>query len=62
MRSQSSRRIGIGFAFLVVLGSWAAWAASPLSQVRLSTSEVAALAKGGAGAGTSGVAGIETTV
>ena len=62
MSLQSRHRISISFAFLFVIGSWAAWAASPLNQVRLPTSEIAALAKGGAGAGTSGVVGIQTTV
>jgi quercetin dioxygenase-like cupin family protein len=40
----------------------AAWSAPPDRQLRLDPAEIAALAKGGAGAGTSGVAGIETTV
>jgi quercetin dioxygenase-like cupin family protein len=62
MSRQRRHRLGFSFAFLVVIGSWAAWAGSPVSQVRLSTSEVAGLPRGVAGAGTSGVVGIETTV
>jgi pimeloyl-ACP methyl ester carboxylesterase len=37
-------------------------AAEPAGEIRLTPSEIAALAKGGAGAGTSGVTGIRTTV
>lgn len=62
MSAQRKLRANLGIACLVLTGSYAAWAASPVSQVRLSAAEVAGLAKGGAGAGTSGVAGIQTTV
>ncbi|WP_210328579.1 hypothetical protein [Mesorhizobium amorphae] len=53
------------------LGQVAAWVAALIvcaapiaaaSQLRLTPAEIAALAKGGAGAGTSGVAGLQTTV
>jgi hypothetical protein len=44
------RKEGIAqvFAFLVTIGSLAAWAGLPTIQVRLSTAAVAGLAKGGA--------------
>lgn len=58
-------RIGFRRGCLVI-----AWLVAPLvaaaapgdGQLRLSPTDIAALAKGGAGAGTSGVAGIRTTV
>ncbi|MEH0197821.1 cupin domain-containing protein [Caulobacter sp. CCNWLY153] len=54
----SARRLTIGF-----LGLAGVAAAGPLhaQDLRLTPPEIAALAKGGAGAGTSGVAGIRTT-
>jgi hypothetical protein len=61
MTARTSHRVGLITA-IVVMASWAAWASSLTNQVRLSTADVAGLAKGDAGAGTSGVAGIQTTV
>jgi quercetin dioxygenase-like cupin family protein len=62
MNAQRKLHTSIGFTFLVLVGSWAAWAGSSANQVRLSTTEIAGLAADGAGAGTSGIAGIQTTV
>lgn len=62
MNAQRKLHTSISFTFLVLVGSWAAWAGSSANQVRLSTTEIAGLAAGGAGAGTSGIAGIQTTV
>jgi len=62
MSRQRRHLLAFSLAFLVGIGSWAALAYAPVSQVRLSTSEVASLAKSSAGAGTSGVAGIQTTI
>jgi len=53
-------RIICGLALFVALAS-AAQAAS-VGQIRLTPAEIAAKEAGGAGAGTSGVAGIQTTV
>lgn len=53
---------GVAFA-LGMLGVATAAAAAPAGgQLRLDPGDIAALAKAGAGAGTSGVAGIQTTV
>lgn len=41
---------------------WAVAGAASAEEVRLTPAEIGALAKGGAGAGTSGVSGIQTTV
>jgi quercetin dioxygenase-like cupin family protein len=51
-----------GLALLVVLAGSPGWAASHPGQLRLDPDDIAALAKSGAGAGTSGVTGIQTTV
>ena len=58
------RRAGSCGAGLVLLALAAtSTAAAPSSgQLRLDPNDIAAIAKGGAGAGTSGVAGIQTTV
>jgi pimeloyl-ACP methyl ester carboxylesterase len=50
-------------AFLIIAAGFAlvASAAEPSGELRLTPAEIAAFAKGGAGAGTSGVAGIRTT-
>jgi quercetin dioxygenase-like cupin family protein len=54
------RHIVFAWALLVVLADAAG--AAPVDQVRLTPQEVAAKAASGAGAGTSGVSGIRTTV
>jgi len=46
---------------VLVLGSAVAFAAANIGQLRLTPMEIEAMAKHGAGAGTSGVAGIQTT-
>lgn len=52
----------IGLAVLALIATAMVAADAPASQRRLDPKDIAALAKGGAGAGTSGVAGIQTTV
>lgn len=54
-------RIGAGLVVLTCAAAFAATAA-PLGQLRLDPAEIAGLAAQGAGAGTSGVAGIRTTI
>ncbi|SFS13719.1 hypothetical protein SAMN05216570_2930 [Dyella sp. OK004] len=49
-------------AFLMLVATSIAVAASPGDQLRLDPKDIAALSKGNAGAGTSGVAGIQTTI
>lgn len=56
----SVRRYMLGLS-LAVTATPSAFAAPPAGEIRLTPSEIAAMAKGGAGAGTSGVAGIQTT-
>jgi hypothetical protein len=51
-----------GLAGLMLIAACFAATAAPLDQLRLDPGDIAALAKVGAGAGTSGVSGIETTV
>lgn len=53
---------GASLALLVLLATAASASAAPSGQLRLDPKDIAALSKGGAGAGTSGVAGIQTTV
>ena len=55
------RRAALGL-LLGLVAAGAAVAAEPAGRLRLTPAEVAAMAKSGAGAGTSGVAGITTTV
>lgn len=52
----------ISLAVLVMIATAMTAADAPAGQRRLDPKDIAALAKGGAGAGTSGVAGIQTTV
>jgi quercetin dioxygenase-like cupin family protein len=54
------RAPGAGFVLLLLASSIAS-AATPVGQLRLDPNDVAALSKHHAGAGTSGVAGIQTT-
>lgn len=49
-------------ALAVAAGVTAAQTSTSAGQLRLDPSDIASLSKGGAGAGTSGVAGIQTTV
>ena len=49
-------------AMIAALVAGAALAAVGLPEVRLTPGEIATMSKGGAGAGTSGVAGIQTTI
>ena len=51
-----------GFMVLLLFAASAADAASTNDQLRLDPGDIAALSKSGAGAGTSGVIGIQTTV
>ena len=53
-----SAAVSVIFAFAVTSAALAA----PEEQRRLTPADIAAMAKGGAGAGTSGVSGIQTTV
>lgn len=53
---------GAGIAFLMLVATSVAMATSPDDQLRLDSKDIAALSKSGAGAGTSGVAGIQTTI
>lgn len=54
---------GVGcLAIALLVATSAAAATSSDGQLRLDPTDIAALAKGGAGAGTSGVAGIRTTI
>ncbi|MGO4717322.1 cupin domain-containing protein [Bradyrhizobium sp. 2TAF24] len=53
---------GAGLAVSVLLATSLVAVASPADERRLDPNDIAALSKGGAGAGTSGVAGIQTTV
>jgi len=57
-RTPRTVRVGLAFALAVL----SAASASPQDQRRLTPNEIAAMVKGGAGAGTSGVVGIRTTV
>jgi len=50
------------FALITVLAAVSAVQAAPTPEVRLTPAEIEALGKGGAGPGSSGVAGIQTTV
>ena len=50
------------FALIAVLAAASAVQAAPSAQLRLTPAEIEALGKGGAGPGSSGVAGIQTTV
>jgi quercetin dioxygenase-like cupin family protein len=50
------------FALIAVLAAASAVQAAPSAQLRLTPAEIAALGKGGAGPGSSGVAGIQTSV
>ena len=50
------------FALITVLAAVSAVQATPTPEVRLTPTEIKALGKGGAGPGSSGVAGIQTTV
>lgn len=52
----------VSVAFLVLIATPLAVGAPLDGQLRLDPKDIAALSKGGAGAGTSGVAGIQTTV
>jgi len=54
-------RRGAGLLVLLTLAASPAAAAPTHGQLRLDPQDIAALSKGGAGAGTSGLAGIETT-
>ena len=56
----STRTQGAGFVFLLLASSIAS-AATPVGQLRLDPKDIAALSMHHAGAGTSGVAGIQTT-
>jgi len=60
-RTDLKRRYA-GFLFLLLFAASAAGAATTNSQLRLDLKDIGALSKSGAGAGTSGVAGIQTTV
>lgn len=51
---------GAALALLMLMATSIAVTAAPDGQLRLDPKDIAALAKGGAGAGTSGVAGIQT--
>ena len=53
---------GASLVLLMLLASSIAWAATGADPIRFAPADIAALSKGGAGAGTSGVAGIRTTV
>ena len=55
------RTVGLGLALAVLIGSAAATIATE-GQRRLTPAEIAVMAKNGAGAGTSGVVGIQTVV
>jgi quercetin dioxygenase-like cupin family protein len=55
------RAVDVGLALALALASPAS-ASAQEAPTRLNPTEIAAMAKGGAGAGTSGVAGIKTTV
>ena len=57
----SGSRVGC-LAIALLVATSAAAATSSDGQLRLDPTDIAALAKGGAGAGTSGVAGIRTTI
>ncbi len=57
----STRNLMLGLS-LALTATSAAFAAPHVSAIRLTPPEIAAMAKGGAGAGTSGVAGIRTTI
>ncbi len=58
--NRNRRRAGV--LLLLLFAATAAGAAATNGQLRLDPKDIAALSKGGAGAGTSGVAGIQTTV
>lgn len=53
---------GAGLAVLTFLAAPLAAGAGPIDPLRLDPADISALSKAGAGAGTSGVSGIETTV
>lgn len=53
---------GASLALLMLVATSVAVAGSPSGQLRLDPEDIAALSKGDAGAGTSGVAGIQTTI
>jgi quercetin dioxygenase-like cupin family protein len=53
---------GAALGFMAVLLAASGVAAAPSAELRLTPAEIAALAQGGAGPGSSGVAGIQTSV
>jgi quercetin dioxygenase-like cupin family protein len=53
---------GVLAGFVAVLAAASTAAAAPSAELRLTPAEIAALAQGGAGPGSSGVAGLQTSV
>ena len=60
MKARNVRATTLGL--IAVLAAGSAVQAAPSAQLRLTPAEIAALGKGGAGPGSSGVAGIQTSV
>jgi len=64
MKSASTKAVLLSLPCVVLAGGWAftVMAAGRDGELRLTPQEIQGMAKGGAGAGTSGVAGIRTTI
>jgi quercetin dioxygenase-like cupin family protein len=62
MSAHPGRLAGVGLSLILAAAGPTAWAGARTDQTRLTPDDVTSRAKGDAGAGTSGVAGIQTTV